>query len=160
MPNWRKELRALTQRQLEVGEVDAWVDAVDLESDRGWALITGSTAENALEEIISAAMVPLGKPEHTELFGIGGLLASFSAKIKTAFAFGLIDAELRDQFDRVHRIRNAFAHAMTAISFDAPEIQRACIGLLQSKNLSEIDPRAVFSNTAWMLWGTSGLTQS
>src|SRR5438067_692232 len=120
MANWRKELRELTRRDLVIGpETGATVDAIQqTESDRGCALIAGSMAENALESIIRVRMTPLSKSKYSEIFGIEGVLGSFSAKIKAAFAFGFIDADLRDQFDRIREIRNAFAHSKVAIDFN------------------------------------------
>ena len=153
MANWRKELRELTRRMPAAGiEIGAMVDAVyQTESDRGCVLIAGSVAENALETIIRTHIVPLSRAKEEELFAGEGVFSSFSAKIKTAFAFGLIDGELRDQFDRLREIRNAFAHSKVAIDFNTPEIRRACVGLLKSKDPAKIEPRALYANAAYLL---------
>jgi hypothetical protein len=103
-------------------------------------------------------MVRLSKEKETQMFGIDGVLGSFSAKIKTAFAFGFIDADLRDQFDRIREIRNVFAHSKIAIDFKTPEIHHACVGLLKSSDATAIDPRAVYSNAAYFLMHAATLT--
>jgi hypothetical protein len=153
MANWRKELRDLTRRLPEADiETSATAAAIhSAESDRGCALIAGSVAENALETIIRTRMTPLNKEREDQIFGIDGILGSFSSKIKIAFAFGFIDVDLRDQLDRMREIRNVFAHSKIAIDFKTPEIHRACVGLLKSTDQSEINPRAVYSNTSYLL---------
>src|SRR6266852_4243169 len=153
MASWRKELKELTRRLPEVGaESAAMADAMgEKETDRGCALITGSIAENALEAILQTGTVSLSKTRRDELFGIDGVMGSFSAKIKVAFAFGLIDAELRDQFDRLREIRNAFAHAKVAINFNTPAVRHSCVGLLKSRDDKRIEPRNLYVNTTLLL---------
>jgi DNA-binding MltR family transcriptional regulator len=132
MAKWRKELRELSRRDPEPGDEAHFITTAlyTNESDRGCALIAGSIAENALEEIIRARLPHLSKERLDELFGYEGVLGTFSAKIKIAYAFGLIDHKLRDDFDRLREIRNVFAHARTIIRFRTPQIAQACGGLM------------------------------
>jgi hypothetical protein len=68
-------------------------------------LIAGSVAEDALETIIRSQLISLSKTRLNELFGMEGVLSSFSSKIKIAYSFGFIDADLRDdQFDKIREI--------------------------------------------------------
>ncbi len=130
MANWRKELRDLTRRDPEVGSGTAAVNEAvhTAESDRGAALIAGSTAENSIEQILRMQLVALNKQQIDDLFGPDGIMGSFSAKIKIAFAFGLIDKKLSDEADRIREIRNAFAHCKCHIDFNTQEVKRACDG--------------------------------
>jgi hypothetical protein len=159
MSTWRTELRALTRRHtLFSAEITAMVEAVQTnESDRGAALIAGSLAENALEGIIQAHMRHLNKERLDQIFATEGVLSSFSAKIKVSYAFNLIDEEIRDEFDRIREIRNTFAHSKLAIDFNTPQVKRACLGLLRSKDEAKISPRPLYSNAVTFLVCASGL---
>jgi hypothetical protein len=127
MPNWRKELRELITRDPALGEANVIVDALrEVESDRGCALIAGSIAEDTLQEILKTKLVPLSNERVEELFGVNGIIGSFSSKIRIAFAFRIIDAKVRDDYDRVREIRNVFAHARTPVYFNTPAIARSC----------------------------------
>lgn len=48
--------------------------------------------------------------------------ASFDDRIEYARRLGLLTPEEATEIDRIRDIRNAFAHALTSISFDTPEI--------------------------------------
>jgi len=52
------------------------------------------------------------------LFGGDAPLATFSSKIKLAFALGLITRKTRRQLDVIRQLRNDFAHARGALDFD------------------------------------------
>jgi DNA-binding MltR family transcriptional regulator len=105
-------------------------------------------------------MIPLNKTQIDSIFGVEGVLSSFSAKIKIAFALGFIDADLRNQFDKIREIRNAFAHSKSAIDFNTPSIRRACVGLLKTDDPTKIVPRALYSNTAYFLMHAGTLAVS
>ena len=79
MANWRKELRGLTRRVPGTGtETSVMIEAVqNAESDRGCALIAGSIAEDALEQIIRTHMRSLNKAQQDQLFGPEGTLSAF-----------------------------------------------------------------------------------
>ena len=42
-------------------------------------------------------------------------LATFSLRIKMAFALGIIDNRTRDDFEKIRKLRNAFAHVPSTI---------------------------------------------
>jgi hypothetical protein len=96
-------------------------------------------------------MRALNNEQQSELFGTEGTLSSLSSKIKIAFAFEIIDKDLRDQFDKIREIRNAFAHSPLHLSFGTPEIRKACVGLLKSEDINKINPRALYANTVIFL---------
>jgi len=68
-------------------------------------------AEDAVFIIVHSYMRLMSEQEEDDLFGFDAPFGTFSAKIRLAYAFRLIDQDLRDDFDRVRDIRNAFAHA-------------------------------------------------
>ena len=70
-----------------------------------------------------------------DLFKARGPLATFSARIDAAHAFGLItDSERRD-LDLIRQIRNAFAHvslgSLADISFNLPAVRTRCLQLAE-----------------------------
>jgi len=143
MANWRTELHRLARRDPLVGhETAVLVDALyETESDRGAALIAGSIAENALDQILIVRFVPMSPPQRDALFEYNAPLGTFSAKIKLAYAFGFIDKIIRDDFDRIREIRNVFAHSMIAVKFVDEVIRRTCTGF------SKILPDAVLTSS-------------
>jgi hypothetical protein len=130
MANWRTELHRLSRRDPELGhETDALSEAIHTaESDRGAALIAGSVAENAITQILTIRLVPMSQDARDSLFGFDAPLGTFSAKIRVAYAFGFIDAEIRDDLDRIREIRNCFAHSQIPLNFSTDPIPRACAG--------------------------------
>ena len=79
-----------------------------------------------MEFIIRAGMRRLNKEQQSCLFGPDGTLSALSSKIRIAFAFELVDKGIIDLCDRMREIRNAFAHSSFHITFDTPEIRKAC----------------------------------
>ena len=55
-----------------------------------------------------------------------GPLAPLSARIRMAYALGLLDANERKDFDIIREIRNVFAHAPMHIEFTTKEVADAC----------------------------------
>jgi hypothetical protein len=49
-------------------------------------------------------------------------LATFSLRIKMAFALGIIDNRTRDDFEKIRKLRNAFAHVPSTIRLDTPSL--------------------------------------
>jgi hypothetical protein len=154
MASWRKALRDLTRRDPVVGKETMAVhnELYNVEGDRGAALIGGSMAENALETIIRTHLIPLGNDKLDELFGFESPIGSFSSKIKISFAFGFIEAKMRDDYDRIREIRNAFAHCKVFINFNTPEILNSCYGFVNAfQNITRQqiadNPRRVYINT-------------
>jgi hypothetical protein len=167
MANWRKELRALSRKNPELGdEAENMNLAIHLtESDRGCALIAGSLAENSLQYIIRVRAFQLRQNEIDEIFGYEAPLGSFSAKVKVAHALGMIDNDLRSDFDRIREIRNAFAHSRVSITFRTPCVMRACEGFiapLQNTPQEHIEKvgaaRVAYVNTCYLLAHVSTLT--
>jgi hypothetical protein len=132
MANWRDELRAISRRDPDPGdEIVSLSEAMHTgESDRGCVLISGSLAENCLQQIIRVRATQLTDNKLEELFGFEAPLGTFSAKIKVAYAFSMIDADIRSDLDRIREIRNAFAHSRVLLSFKTPCVERACAGFI------------------------------
>jgi DNA-binding MltR family transcriptional regulator len=133
-------------------------------SDRTLAIVAASILEHSLRVAILAKFVPLNEEDQSKLFdgNQNGPLATFSAKIRLAFALGIIGPMTREDIDRVRIIRNAFAHSMSDIHFSSPEVVDMCNGLqvqkLKTKTLggrvmSKGSAQDKFIATVWYISG-------
>lgn len=68
-------------------------------------------------------------------------LASFSARIRMAYALGIISKEMRADLDAIRDIRNVFAHAQKHITFDTHAVRSACLSLkARMADISDVPP--------------------
>lgn len=124
---WLKGLKELREREPTTAQIDdLYEEVVREKNDRGAALIWAAQLEEGLERLIKSRLVTLSNERISNLFDYGGPMGSFSTKISVAFAFGIIDAEVRRNCDYIREIRNTFAHAGSPIRFETPEIKNAC----------------------------------
>ena len=85
--------------------------------ERGLVLTLAAFAEEALGELLRQFMLP-GDAADALISGFNAPLGTLSARIKAAFALGLITERQQENLDRLRRIRNEFAHSWEPISFD------------------------------------------
>ena len=166
MPHWRKELTELSARDPRLGEEAAEIGRAlhDVETDRGCALVGASLTENALREIIRIHAFQAPNTDLDDIFGFEAPLGTFSAKIKIAYAFGMIDKKIRDDCDRIRVLRNAFAHSRVPINFKTSAVTRGCSGFHaphpagMSEYLQSVNPaRRTYVNVVMALVHMSGL---
>jgi DNA-binding MltR family transcriptional regulator len=111
-------------------------------------------------------LIALSEQEEEALFERDAPLSSFSKLIRVAYAFGIIDHDLRRNCDYVREIRNAFAHSPTTVKFESAEIRTVCNLLTQYFNeLEDLPfpkdhPRSKFLNTATRLMMVFGQGKS
>jgi DNA-binding MltR family transcriptional regulator len=104
-------------------QMQAIVDEIDKQTDRGAALIAASVIDGFLEHLIIARLVELSSKRKKALFGQpNGPLSTLSPKIELGFALGLFNEERRESLHLIRKVRNAFAHKMDPISFEDPDI--------------------------------------
>lgn len=128
-------------------------------SDRTAAILGGVFLDEHLRLLLVAFLVD--DPLVNELFEVERPLSSFSARIKMAYALGLISKRAYDDLEQIRWIRNAFAHTMHGISFDTEAILAACSKLqtpsvihpsvTREKDRSNIDGRSGFTITVQIL---------
>jgi len=107
-------------------------------TDQAVALVNTVALERTLEQTILNRMVPLSKAETTELFVGMAPLSSLSAKIKIAYAMGIIGEKGKKDMDLVKDIRNQFAHSFHELSFETPEVSSACFKLTVPDHASQM----------------------
>lgn len=139
-------------------EFRAFRSALTDESDRGCALFAAAYLDAALEGLFRASLLENKKIDE-ELFEGNSPIASFSGRIRIAYYFGLISAELRADLETIRKIRNDFAHDATILSFDTQSIADRCRNLGFSHHEPAARPRAHFTSAASGLGGAiHGLT--
>ena len=95
------------------------------ESDRGCILVGTSAVDDALKIALKRR---LSTDEHIRnkavepMFESMGPLSTFSARIKLAYAVGLIPRWIFEDLEKIRKIRNRAAHEHTAHSFDTPHV--------------------------------------
>ncbi len=90
-------------------------------------------------QAIRTKFIPLGKDALASIFeSESGPLSTFSAKIKIAYALGIMTATTKAQVEQIKMIRNHFAHHKDKCSFDEPGIRSECLKLKQAKGLDQI----------------------
>lgn len=86
--------------------------------DRYIALVSAGAVEEGLKIALARH---LGLDPADKRFA-KGKLANFNSRIREAAHLGLLTPEETIELDRIREVRNAFAHALTSISFDTPEV--------------------------------------
>jgi len=126
-------LRAHSSKRMTGNEEDIYLAAVALrrETDRGAIILATTAFEDQLEQALLAVFRPLNSAEKTELFGFEAPLRSFSAKIRLAYALGILDKSKKRVADTVRIMRNTCAHAGQATSFGDKALMQALYFMLQ-----------------------------
>jgi hypothetical protein len=100
-------------------QMQAIVDEIGKQTDRGAAIIAAAVIEDVLEHLIIARLVELPSKRKKALFDqSNGPLSSLSSKIELGLALGLFNDERRGSLHLIREVRNAFAHTMDPISFE------------------------------------------
>src|SRR5690606_22018782 len=73
-------------------------------------ILTASALDTFLQMLITSIMPNLNSALTEKMFSGYGPFSSFSAKIDSAYAMGLIDKEMHTEMHIVRNIRNKFSH--------------------------------------------------
>jgi len=119
-----KKLSRPRSLDLNTGDLRA---TIRRESDRAAIIMAATFIEDTLSHKLKQQIAPMGRKEQDELFDFSGPLGTFSARIKIAHAFHLIDAPLKRQIEIIKEMRNAAAHAQIDITFATPAIREAIL---------------------------------
>jgi DNA-binding MltR family transcriptional regulator len=122
-------VKSLSRQRLSNSERLAVLRRFNTYDDRSCAIIGIALLEHALERAILRIMVPQSKDARDRLLAGSGPLATFSAKIRVARAFGIIGPKTAHAFEALNEIRNAFAHTASALSFRHHRIRNRLSGL-------------------------------
>ena len=113
------------------------------ESDRGCVLLAVARLDEALgalhKEHITAI---IGQPKKVldNLFRPYAPLATLSARIQIAYAYGLISKDDFNDFETSRKIRNSAAHSSEDFSFEEPTIHDAVFTMKSTERLHKAIP--------------------
>jgi Mannitol repressor len=130
-----KALRTASKRRPSDSELDAIFTEIRLGGERGSVLLAASMIENVLEGAIAFRFGHLSKSDLDDLFTGTAPLATFSAKIKIAYAMGVIGKNTRHDLDSFREMRNAFAHSIVLLTLTQPEVANLLNGMNAYKDL-------------------------
>ena len=123
-----------------------FLDELNRESPRGMVLMAAGFLEEQLRKILLAFMMD-EEPARQLVEGYSAPLGTFSARIGSCFALGLVSPDEHHDLTVIRRIRNDFAHRIV-VSFDDPSIRDRC-ATLRSKahDYARVRDKEVFSVT-------------
>ena len=124
--------------------------------DRAVALVSVAVIDQGLEAALLTKFRQLAPDDERAIFSDDSApLASFDAKVRLAFALGLLGKQAWADLTVIRRIRNTFAHSRLQINFDTPEIADA-VGLLTLRErwpnmmpTGETTAREIFMQTSF-----------
>jgi hypothetical protein len=123
----KETLHTLSRQPLLGGDLEPYMKVISGESDRACALVASSFVEHSLVNLLRAALIELTESEDSDLFVTkGAVLGNFAGRIDIAYALGITSKEQTSDLDIVRTIRNAFAHAVKAITFADPLVKAEC----------------------------------
>lgn len=126
-----------------------FVEELNKETDRGLPLVGAALIDEKLLETLQAFFIE-GKSSKKLLTEGNSPLGTFSAKIETCFALGLIDEFEYQEISLIRKIRNEFAHAKHGLSFQTEKIKGICSSLKsdlpEGSNYPTNNPRFRFTN--------------
>jgi hypothetical protein len=152
MPKAPAYLKALKEyARIQIGDAKMTADATDslsTESDRGALILAATSIEDTLEWTLGMRMKPLETDisARKEIFGVDGILGTYSEKISMAYALGIIDKRGRNDIDLVREIRNACAHARLPITMEIPQVSiavKAALGPDMLKDMKDNQPKTL-----------------
>jgi hypothetical protein len=119
---------------------------LDKETDRGCCMMAGSFLEQELGELLAVKLVG-SKKFIDSMLEFNGPLGSFSARIKMAYALGLICHAAMSDLDTIRKIRNEFAHKHQSINFNTEALKKRIYNLKGHLcEIGESEPRRFFTN--------------
>jgi hypothetical protein len=125
-----KARSALLQTHPHLKDFMAFLDHLIQESERGQVLISATMLDDLLMKTIQAFLIR-GRSADKLLDGFNAPLGTFLARIEATHSMGLISNEEHHDATVIRKIRNEFAHTLTA-SFDDQRIKDQCAALHSS----------------------------
>lgn len=120
----KRTLRTLSSEMPEPEAVRHLLLYLHHQEDRAAAIIGASLVESVLQERLIKSFANGAEGLERGLFEDRGPLSDFNSKILVAQAFAVISDDMAADMQRIRRIRNCFAHARVAVTFDEPLISK------------------------------------
>lgn len=123
------KLRALRIRMPSGEEHSQILKQVNLAgNDRGAAILLTTYVERTIAQAISLR-IPGAANHYSKLFENDGMLSTLDCRIIMANVLGIIGPTTVENLNTIKHVRNTFAHASIAVTFETQEIKDACSSL-------------------------------
>ena len=99
--------------------------ALNHENDFICAVAVGSYVEHCLRCLLQARLVD-GNTSRTMIDPVKGLLGSLQSAANFAYCIGAITKEMKQDIERVGKVRNLFAHSIDELSFSSDSVAAEC----------------------------------
>ena len=114
----RKALWAAVERSLHGGD-----------DVRSGVIVTTALLEKSLDRLIRSRLHRLNSQDDAAMFGPNGSIGTLSAKIRMAYALGIIGKVTRADLLAINDIRNVYAHSPLARPLTQQALQQKCLGI-------------------------------
>ena len=119
----------IAPRFMEVTDgLDEVLKEIHADSPRATAIVAGTFVQDRLIEVIKSRLVQ-NDNTFRELFGPGRAIGDFSTQIDLGLLLRIYTAVAQKELHTIRRIRNDFAHRMTAKTFDEQRTSALCANL-------------------------------
>jgi hypothetical protein len=125
-----KALKAHSRSKITRASIEAQGASLEHESDRGTVIMTAAMIEDTLSQALENHLHHLTSKELDALFEFNGPMGTFSAKIKSAQAFKIIDRATRNHIEMIREMRNACAHSQNGLTFKDEILRNAVFSML------------------------------
>jgi DNA-binding MltR family transcriptional regulator len=96
-------------------------------SDRALVILWASMVDEQIRRAIPKRMrQDISKTMLDKVIGDKGPFTTFSSKILVGYAFGVFGRVTYHDLEIIRALRNQFAHSRKPLSFDTPEVRKAC----------------------------------
>jgi DNA-binding MltR family transcriptional regulator len=104
-------------------------------SDRSCVIVAASMVDYLLGECLKAFLVPNDTTQDPLFDGPTAPIGTFSSRIDLAYRLGLIGPQFARDLHLIRRMRNDFAHAIEARTFEEPSFADRVLQLVKSLNI-------------------------
>jgi mannitol operon repressor len=118
------EVNDPAQIAVDLEDLAEFVSEFKAETDRGAALVGAALIDNRLERLLRSHFIDSEMAE--KLLSKTAPLGTFSARIDSCYALGLITEVEYRECVLIRRVRNDFAHELHGLTFASPHIANRC----------------------------------
>lgn len=123
-------------------------ESIQPESTRAKVILSACYLEELLRQLVQIILRPCDEKDDALLDGPQAPFAGMSAKIELVYRLGAIGRETRDSLHLVRKIRNRFAHDLSACTFDDTQTRSWNKDLHALNDHATPECRAAFSEGA------------
>lgn len=107
----------------QLQEVFSRISRLQTRTHAAFALVGAAIVEETLAGALLSRMRPLSEKMKEKLFDGYGPLSTFASRIDVSYALQIITKEMHHDLRIILKIRNAFAHSVSVLDFNSPEIR-------------------------------------